>query len=83
VICTVGPSYLRKGEIWAGTDDGLIQLTQDEGKKWSNVTPPEITAWSKVTHIEASHFEAGTAYAAVDRHRLDDLHPYLYRTRNF
>ncbi|HEX4536932.1 MAG TPA: hypothetical protein VH140_08295 [Candidatus Acidoferrum sp.] len=83
VICTVGPSYLRKGEIWTGTDDGLIQLTQDEGKKWSNVTPPEITAWSKVTHIEASHFEAGTAYAAVDRHRLDDLHPYLYRTRNF
>jgi hypothetical protein len=77
VICTVGPSYLRKGEIWAGTDDGLIQLTQDEGKKWSNVTPPEITAWSKVTHIEASHFEAGTAYAAVDRHRLDDLHPYF------
>ena len=83
VIYTIGPSYIRKGEIWAGTDDGLIQLTQDEGKTWSNVTPPEITAWSKVTHIEASHFDAGTAYAAVDRHRLDDLHAYLYRTRNF
>ena len=83
VIYTIAPSYLRKGEIWAGTDDGLIQLTQDEGKTWSNVTPPEITAWSKVTHIEASHFDAGTAYAAVDRHRLDDLHAYLYRTRNF
>ncbi|MEQ1353065.1 MAG: hypothetical protein ABLT11_03545, partial [Candidatus Acidiferrum sp.] len=83
VIYSLGPSYVQKGEIWAGTDDGLIQLTQDEGKTWSNVTPPEITAWSKVTHIEASHFEAGTAYAAVDRHRLDDLHAYLYRTRDF
>ncbi|HTG28476.1 MAG TPA: hypothetical protein VK818_09670 [Methylomirabilota bacterium] len=83
VIYTIGPSYQRKGEIWAGTDDGLIQLTQDEGKTWSNVTPPEITPWSKVTHIEASHSDAGTAYAAVDRHRLDDLRPYLYRTRNF
>jgi hypothetical protein len=83
VIYTIGPSYIRKGEIWAGTDDGLIQLTQDEGKTWSNVTPPEITAWSKVTDIEASHSDAGTAYAAVDRHRLDDLRAYLYRTRNF
>jgi len=83
VIYTIGPSYIRKGEIWAGTDDGLIQLTQDEGKTWSNVTPPEIAAWSKVTHIETSHFDVGTAYAAVDRHRLDDLRAYLYRTRNF
>jgi hypothetical protein len=83
VIYTIGPSYVRRGQIWAGTDDGLIQLTQDEGKTWSNVTPPEITAWSKVTHIEASHFDAGTAYAAIDRHRLDDLRTYLYRTRNF
>ncbi|HEY8715425.1 MAG TPA: hypothetical protein VIM00_08575, partial [Candidatus Acidoferrum sp.] len=82
VIYTIGPSYVRKGEIWAGTDDGLIQLTQDEGKTWSNVTPKGITAWSKVTHIEASHFEAGTAYAAVDRHRLDDLRAYIYRTRD-
>jgi photosystem II stability/assembly factor-like uncharacterized protein len=83
VIYTIGPSYIRRGEIWAGTDDGLIQLTQDEGKTWSNVTPREITAWSKVMQIEASHSDAGTAYAAVDRHRLDDLHAYLYRTRNF
>jgi photosystem II stability/assembly factor-like uncharacterized protein len=83
VIYTIGPSYVRKGEIWAGTDDGLIQLTRDEGKSWTNVTPPEITSWSKVTHIEASHFDAGTAYTAVDRHRLDDLRAYLYRTRNF
>ena len=72
VIYTIGPSYVRAGEIWAGTDDGLIHLTQDEGKTWKDVTPDEITPWSKVTHIEASHFDAGTAYAAVDRHRLED-----------
>ena len=83
VIYTIAPSSVQAGEIWAGTDDGLIQLTRDEGKTWSNVTPAEVTPWSKVTHIEASHFDAGTAYAAVDRHRLEDLHAYLYRTRDF
>ena len=82
VIYTIGPSYVRAGEIWAGTDDGQIQLTRDEGKTWENVTPPELTPWNKVTHIEASHFEAGTAYAGVDRHRLDDYQAYLYRTRD-
>ena len=83
VIYTIGPSYVKAGEIWAGTDDGQIQLTQDEGKSWTSVTPPVLTPWSKVTHIEASHSEAGTAYAAVDRHRLEDYQPYLYRTRDF
>jgi photosystem II stability/assembly factor-like uncharacterized protein len=83
VIYTIAPSAAQAGEIWVGTDDGLIQLTQDEGKAWNNVTPPELTPWSKVTHIEASHFDAGTAYGAVDRHRLEDLKPYLYRTRDF
>jgi photosystem II stability/assembly factor-like uncharacterized protein len=83
VIYTIGPSYVRAGEIWAGTDDGLIQLTQDQGKTWTNVTPPELTPWSKVTYIEASHSGAGTAYAAVDRHRLEDYQAYLYRTRDF
>ncbi len=83
VIYTIAPSFVRKGEIWTGTDDGLIHLTRDEGKTWSNVTPPEISPWSKVTNIEASHFELGIAYAAVDRHRLEDLNPYLYRTRDF
>jgi len=83
VIYTIAPSPSHAGEIWTGTDDGLIQVTQDEGKTWSEVTPPEITAWSKVAHIEASHFDPGTAYAAIDRHRLEDLNPYLYRTRDF
>lgn len=83
VIYTIGPSYVKEGEIWAGTDDGQIQLTQDEGKNWQNVTPKELTPWSKVTHIEASRSDPGTAYAAVDRHRLEDYQPYLYRTRDF
>jgi photosystem II stability/assembly factor-like uncharacterized protein len=83
VIYTIGPSRIRAGVIWVGTDDGLIHVTEDEGKTWRNVTPPELTPWSKVTHIEASHFDEGTAYAAVDRHRLDDLRAYLYRTRDF
>ena len=83
VIYTIGPSFVQAGEIWAGTDDGQVQLTRDEGKTWENVTPPDLSPWSKVTHIEASHTDAGTAYAAVDRHRLDDYEAYLYRTRDF
>ncbi len=83
VIYTIAPSPLKAGEIWVGTDDGLVQMTSDEGKTWSDVTPKELTAWSKVTHISASRFHSGEAYAAVDRHRLEDLQPYLYRTKDF
>lgn len=82
VIYTIAPSPVKFGEIWVGTDDGLIHRTEDEGKNWENVTPSQLTAWSKVTQIEASHFDSATAYAAVDRHRLEDLRPYLYRTRD-
>lgn len=83
VIYTIAPSPKVAGEIWVGSDDGLIHLTRDEGKTWKDVTPPEVTAWSKVTRIAASRYEAGEAYAAVDRHRLDDLQAYLYRTKDF
>ncbi|MBV8068472.1 MAG: hypothetical protein JO270_01105, partial [Acidobacteriaceae bacterium] len=83
VVYTIAPSPLSAGQIWAGSDTGLIHLTRDGGKNWANVTPPAISPWAKITLIEASHFAAGKAYAAVDRHRLDDLHPYLYRTRDF
>ena len=81
-IYSLAPSPLNATEIWAGTDDSLIHLTRDGGKHWSNVSP-ELGPWSKVTHLEASHFDAGEAWAAVDRHRLDDRHPYLYRTRDY
>jgi photosystem II stability/assembly factor-like uncharacterized protein len=82
VIYTIAPSPLRDGLVWVGTDDGLIQLTRDDGNTWRNVTPAEIGPWSKVTLIEASHFDAATAFAAVDRHRLDDFSPLIYRTRD-
>ncbi|MBV9911349.1 MAG: hypothetical protein JOZ93_02175, partial [Sinobacteraceae bacterium] len=68
--------------LWAGTDDGLVWLTRDAGGHWENVTPPGITAWSKVAQIEASHFDASTAYLAVNRMRIDDLQPHLFRTRD-
>ncbi len=83
VIYTIAPSPKQAGEIWVGTDDGLIQLTRDEGKTWSDVTPEELKPWSKVTHMAVSRFAAGKAYAAVDRHRLEDLQPYLYRTKDY
>jgi photosystem II stability/assembly factor-like uncharacterized protein len=82
VIYAVGASPVTKGLLWAGTDDGLIWVTHNEGGTWSNVTPPELGPWSKVTQIEASHFDANVAYASVSRFRLDDLKPYAYRTRD-
>src|SRR5277367_3464712 len=82
VVYTIAPSPARAGEIWAGTDNGLIHLTLDEGAHWSNVTPPGIEDWSMISLIEASRFDAATAYAAVDRHQVDDVHPYIYRTHD-
>jgi photosystem II stability/assembly factor-like uncharacterized protein len=83
VVYTIAPSPVSVGQIWAGTDTGLIQLTRDNGKTWNNVTPSKLSDWSKISILEASHFAAGTAYAAVDRHRLNDMGPYIYRTRDF
>ncbi len=83
VVFTIAPSALSRDTIWAGSDTGLIHLTRDGGKTWKDVTPPGLTAWSKISFIEASHFDPAVAYAAVDRSRLDDRAPYLYRTRNF
>ncbi|MGA2383299.1 MAG: hypothetical protein ABSG61_07675 [Gemmatimonadales bacterium] len=82
VIYTIAPSPLSAPTVWVGTDDGWIHLTQDDGQKWQNVTPPELSAWSRVTMLEASHFDANAAYASVDRHQLDDFEPYVYRTRD-
>ncbi len=82
VVYTLGPSPLEATTVWAGTDDGLIHVTRDDGKTWTNVTPPAMTPWSKVSQIEAGHFDAATAYASVDRHRLADDTPYIYRTHD-
>jgi len=82
VIYTVAPSYVDQNVIWAGTDDGLIHLTKDGGKSWANVTPNSLVPWAKVSLMDASHFDAGTAYAAINTFRLDDLRPHIYRTRD-
>jgi photosystem II stability/assembly factor-like uncharacterized protein len=82
VVYTIAPSPLRAPLIWIGTDDGLIKVTQDDGKNWQDVTPKELTPWSKVVMMEASHFDANQAYAAIDRHRLTDNNPYIYRTKD-
>jgi photosystem II stability/assembly factor-like uncharacterized protein len=83
VIYAVAPSFKEANTIWAGTDDGLIHLTRDGGKSWQNITPPQLKPWSKVSIIEASHFDAGTAYVAINSFRLDDLRAHIYRTRDF
>jgi photosystem II stability/assembly factor-like uncharacterized protein len=82
VIYTVAPSHKDVNTIWAGTDDGLIHLTRDGGKSWTNITPPALTSWSKVSIIDAGHFDNQTAYAAVNRFRLDDPRPHIYRTHD-
>jgi photosystem II stability/assembly factor-like uncharacterized protein len=83
VVYTIAPSSLAAGQIWAGTDTGLIQLTRDNGKTWTNVTPQGLAVWSKISLLDAGHFAAGTAYAAIDRHRVNDITPYIYRTHDF
>jgi photosystem II stability/assembly factor-like uncharacterized protein len=82
VIYSIAPSYRDASVIWVGTDDGLIHVTRDGGKTWSNVTPSSITPWSKIAQLDASHFDDQTVYAAVNRFRLDDLHPHIYRTHD-
>jgi photosystem II stability/assembly factor-like uncharacterized protein len=82
VIYSIAPSPKDVNVIWIGTDDGLIQVTRDGAQHWVNVTPPEFTPWSKIAQMDASHFDTASAYAAVNRFRLDDLHPYIYRTHD-
>ena len=82
VIYAIAPSPVADGVIWIGTDDGLIWRTRDGGSHWENVTPKELTPWSKIGIIDASPFDAESAYVAVDRHRLDNQKPYIYRTRD-
>ncbi len=82
VIYAVGPSYLDVNRIWAGTDDGLIHVTTDGGLHWTDVTPPALTPFAKVSIIDAGRFDVQTAYAAINTLRLDDLRPHIYRTHD-
>jgi photosystem II stability/assembly factor-like uncharacterized protein len=81
-IYAVAASFKSTDTLWAGTDDGLVWVTPDHGKSWKNITPPSLTPWSKVTQIGASHFSDKTAFVSVSRMRIDDMHPYLFRTRD-
>jgi photosystem II stability/assembly factor-like uncharacterized protein len=82
-IFALAESPITKGLLWVGTDDGVIQLTKDEGKTWTNITPKDMPEWSRISQIDASPFDAGTAYVAVDRHQFDDLKPYIYKTGDY
>jgi photosystem II stability/assembly factor-like uncharacterized protein len=82
-IFTVAESPVQKGVIWAGTDDGLVQVTRDAGKNWSNVTPRGIPEWIQINSVEASPHEAGAAYVAATMYKWDDFRPYLYKTSDY
>ncbi|MGH9862122.1 MAG: VPS10 domain-containing protein [Candidatus Acidiferrales bacterium] len=83
VIFSFAESPRQKDLLWAGTDDGLVHLTRDGGKSWANVTPKEMPEWSMVSIVDASPHDAGSAYIAVDRHKLDDFRPYIYKTQDY
>lgn len=82
VVYTIAPSPLDERTIWAGTDDGLVHVTRDGGATWTNVTPPSLGPWWKVSLMDASHFDARTGYAAVNTLRIDDVRPHVFRTRD-
>ena len=82
VVYSLAPSRTNVDTVWAGTDDGLIHLTRDGGKTWKDVTPPGVAPWSKIAQLDASHFDDDTAYAAVNRLRVDDMKPHIYRTHD-
>lgn len=82
-IFALAESPVEKGLLWAGSDDGLIHITRDGGGSWQNVTPPSMPEWGTVSLIDASPHTAGAAYAAVDRHKLDDFKPYIFKTADY
>jgi photosystem II stability/assembly factor-like uncharacterized protein len=82
-IFALAESPALAGVLWAGSDDGLVHVTRDNGRSWSNVTPRDMAHFTRVSIIEPSHYDAGTAYLAGNRYQLDDLHPYLWKTTDY
>jgi len=82
-ITTIAPSPLRAGVIWVGTNNGLVQLTTDNGANWQNVSPPGLQKFSEITMVEASHFDPAAAYVSVDNHLGNDFRPHIFRTRDY
>ena len=82
-VFTLAESPLRRGQIWVGTDDGRVHITMNGGRNWTEITPPEMPKNARIRMVEASTFDAGTAYLAVDNHEVNDYAPYAYRTDDF
>jgi photosystem II stability/assembly factor-like uncharacterized protein len=82
-VFAIAESPVEKGVIWAGSDDGLVHVTRDGGQHWANVTSKEFGEWSLVSIIDASPHAGGTAYVAIDRHKLDDYKPYVFKTNDY
>src|SRR4030095_16553698 len=86
IYCTIfalAESAHERDVLWAGTDDGLVHLSRDRGKKWQRVTPPELPEWSLVSVIEPSPHDAATCYVAATAYKLDDTRPYLFKTSDY
>src|SRR5205085_8926926 len=85
VVFSIAESPLEKGVIWAGTNDGVVQVTRDGGKNWSNVTGniPKLPPKGTVDSVEPSRFDAGTCYVAIDLHQVDNRDPFLYKTTDY
>jgi len=81
-IFALQESPVAKGMLWAGSDDGLVHLSSDDGGHWADVTPKDMPEWGTVSMIDPSHADEAVAYLAVDRHRLDDIRPYAWKTRD-
>src|SRR6266571_4813707 len=82
-IFAFAESPLQRGLFWAGSDDGLVHISRDNGESWQNVTPPDLPEWALISIIEPSPHEAATAYVAANRYKLDDFQPYLYKTQDY
>jgi photosystem II stability/assembly factor-like uncharacterized protein len=82
-IFALAESRVEKGLLWAGSDDGLVHVSRDGGKTWSNVTPKEMPEWSMVSQIDPSPHDPGTVYLAVNRYKLDDYRPFVYATTDY
>jgi photosystem II stability/assembly factor-like uncharacterized protein len=83
VVFSFAESSLTPGELWAGTDDGLVQLSRDGGQSWTNITPRDWPDWLRINTLDLSRHEPGTAYVAANRYLMDDQRPYLYKTTDY
>ena len=82
-IFAFAPSPVKQGLLWAGTDDGLVHISTDEGKHWENITPSGLPQWAIISILEPSHYDAATCYLAAHRYKWDDRHPYLFKTNDY